>query len=379
MTNRPWMKFYPENWRADPTLRMCSLAARGLWIEMICLMHEAPTRGDLIVSGQKVLGCQLAALVGAPVDETEALLSELEAAGVFSRDDEGTIYSRRMRRDEKKSAIGKGHGKDGGNPDIRRGTVPKERRVRPYRRSDSPAKTKRIFERSDGNCHWCEKTLDTENYKIDHIVAVRDGGTNDENNLVASCSDCYGRRAMLVDSDLNPKDNSDTNPYIDSSLLVSNSKKEFSKTPRTREARGPYAFEGSTIRLTQKDFDTWVKHFPHLSLAAELEGLDHWAGEQGKRWFQAVSGALAKREREVKTSLLREQANKPTIQQRFEGEVIPPKDDKVALARLAVGRRNQRWPRDRWGPAPGEDGCLIPEHLIVDEVDLGWDEWGDDG
>lgn len=37
----PWLKFYPTDWRSDPALKMCSLAARGLWIEMIALMHEA--------------------------------------------------------------------------------------------------------------------------------------------------------------------------------------------------------------------------------------------------------------------------------------------------------------------------------------------------
>jgi hypothetical protein len=62
--NRPWMKFYPSDWRADPALRMCSIAARGLWIEMICLMHEAAPRGSLRVNGQAVSEGQLAALAG---------------------------------------------------------------------------------------------------------------------------------------------------------------------------------------------------------------------------------------------------------------------------------------------------------------------------
>jgi hypothetical protein len=47
----PWMKFYPADWRSDPMLRLCSLAARGLWAEMICLMHEAEPYGSLLVNG----------------------------------------------------------------------------------------------------------------------------------------------------------------------------------------------------------------------------------------------------------------------------------------------------------------------------------------
>ncbi|ANB33251.1 hypothetical protein M2324_003640 [Rhodovulum sulfidophilum] len=43
----PWLKFYTSDWRSDPGLRMCGLAARGLWVEMICLMHEATLEGDI--------------------------------------------------------------------------------------------------------------------------------------------------------------------------------------------------------------------------------------------------------------------------------------------------------------------------------------------
>ena len=50
----PWMKFYPSDWRADPALRMCSLGARGLWAEMMCIMHEAEPYGCLLVNGQAI-------------------------------------------------------------------------------------------------------------------------------------------------------------------------------------------------------------------------------------------------------------------------------------------------------------------------------------
>lgn len=50
--SHPWMKFYPADWRADPGLRMCSgCCARGMWMEMLCLMHEAMPRGFLKLAG----------------------------------------------------------------------------------------------------------------------------------------------------------------------------------------------------------------------------------------------------------------------------------------------------------------------------------------
>ncbi|KKK83931.1 hypothetical protein LCGC14_2788450, partial [marine sediment metagenome] len=39
-SRRPWMKWNPSNRRADQAVQSCSLAARGLWLEMLGLMHE---------------------------------------------------------------------------------------------------------------------------------------------------------------------------------------------------------------------------------------------------------------------------------------------------------------------------------------------------
>lgn len=114
----PWLKFYPTDWRSDPKLRMCGLAARGLWIEMISIMHEASPYGHLLVSGLAPTDAQLAVLVGTSPDQIPALRGELESAGVFSRTREGVIYSRRMTRVAKKSAVAKKNGKNGGNPTL---------------------------------------------------------------------------------------------------------------------------------------------------------------------------------------------------------------------------------------------------------------------
>lgn len=133
MTAAPWLKFYPADWRADPALRVCSLAARGLWMEMLCVMHEAEPRGHLLVNGQPVTERQLAALVGVTQRELASLLSELESSGVFSRDGE-TIFSRRMLRDTEKAARDKANGKTGGHPDLKRGVNPN--RPRPVNGED---------------------------------------------------------------------------------------------------------------------------------------------------------------------------------------------------------------------------------------------------
>lgn len=120
---RPWLKFYPNDWRSDPALRSCSVAARGLWMEMICVMHEATSRGDLTIGNLPVSPRQLASISGVPLKEANRLLDELEAAGVFSRNGE-IIYSRRMKREEEKAERDKANGALGGNPQVKGGVNP---------------------------------------------------------------------------------------------------------------------------------------------------------------------------------------------------------------------------------------------------------------
>lgn len=62
---------------------------------------------------------------------------------------------------------------------------------------------------------------------------------------------------------------------------------------------GPYVFEAGVIRLKQADFDRWKRAFPNINLEGELVALADWAGQpaQKPKWFAAVSGALAKRDR----------------------------------------------------------------------------------
>lgn len=118
MTSNPWMKFYPTDWQSDPRLRMCGPAARGLWIEMLCVMHDAKPYGHLLVNGEAPTDSQLAVLTGILPSQLPDLLGELGKAGVFSKTAKGVIFSRRLVRDEKRSRIASTNGSAGGNPTL---------------------------------------------------------------------------------------------------------------------------------------------------------------------------------------------------------------------------------------------------------------------
>jgi hypothetical protein len=118
MPKLPSFQFYPGDWLKDPAVRSVSIAARGLWIDMLCLMHESPRRGYLQhETGSPVNAEQLARMTGCSTVQVESLLSELDNVGVFSSAERGVIYSRRMVRDEKKRLLCSEAGrKGGGNP-----------------------------------------------------------------------------------------------------------------------------------------------------------------------------------------------------------------------------------------------------------------------
>lgn len=115
---RPSFQFYPGDWLRDAALRACSVQARGLWMDMLCFMHEGSPYGYLKVNQKIIQADSLAAMVGLPLKETRQYLEELLQAGVYSVDETGTIYSRRMLKDEHKRSVRAEAGSKGGNPNL---------------------------------------------------------------------------------------------------------------------------------------------------------------------------------------------------------------------------------------------------------------------
>ena len=129
-----WRKWFWCDWRGDVRLRFCSLAARGLWAEMLAIMDEAKPVGYLVDDAGKPLSArQLAVQAAAPGGESEVvkLLDELETAGVFSRNGANVIYSRRVVRDEVRASRNRENGRFGGNPDLMENQGVTDRSVNP--------------------------------------------------------------------------------------------------------------------------------------------------------------------------------------------------------------------------------------------------------
>lgn len=109
MSNHRYSKFWWQDWQGDSSLRSCGLAARGLWMELLCVAHSGTPVGHVTLNGRPATNRQLAAIVGSSEKEVARLIAELEDAGVFSRTATGEIFSRRMVRDADKSDEGAAH------------------------------------------------------------------------------------------------------------------------------------------------------------------------------------------------------------------------------------------------------------------------------
>lgn len=98
----PYQQVYWDNYVNHKPLRLCSLAARGLWPDILAICWDAKPRGHFLINGTQPTTAQLANIAGIAIDLVAPALAELEAKGVFSRTDAGVIYCRRMVNDEAK-------------------------------------------------------------------------------------------------------------------------------------------------------------------------------------------------------------------------------------------------------------------------------------
>lgn len=97
MGKAPAFQFYVRDWLADPQLRMASASTRGIWIDLLCYMWEAPVRGE--ISGTHE---ELRRLLNVDNDVYNLWITEaekLQFCTVIIRDKNVIVQNRRMFRD----------------------------------------------------------------------------------------------------------------------------------------------------------------------------------------------------------------------------------------------------------------------------------------
>ena len=89
MSDKYWFPFYTKDWQSNPELKMVSFDAKGLWIELLCMIYKADDGGKLTINGNPPTPEMLSRLLR---KGGMTLLKELESAGVYKIKD-GAIYS----------------------------------------------------------------------------------------------------------------------------------------------------------------------------------------------------------------------------------------------------------------------------------------------
>jgi hypothetical protein len=102
-----WSKFWWADHQGDPKLGPCSLAARGLWMELLCIMHSATPAGYLLINDKQPTNAKLALIARCSGRQLVKLLQELGDAGVYYKTAEGTIYCKRMVKDAEATEMGR--------------------------------------------------------------------------------------------------------------------------------------------------------------------------------------------------------------------------------------------------------------------------------
>ena len=181
----PAFQFYPGDWRKDLAIRSLDYFERGVWFEILCLMHESNERGVLVMNGVPMSDHLLARLLGLDlVTLNNTLCTLLNFGAARRRDHDSAIFSKRMVEDEKLCKIRRQSGKLGGNP-----TLLKQNRTTPVNQSPTPSSSSSSSTMDNKDAHAILNYLNDKaerNYRpvpanLTLIAArLNDGATVDE-------------------------------------------------------------------------------------------------------------------------------------------------------------------------------------------------------
>ena len=110
----PAIQFYVGDWRKDPGVQALDYETRGVWVEILCLMHESSDRGRLVLpDGRPFPDEGIARNLGLDLFAWQAKRRLLIDYGVASEKD-GVLYNRRMVKDERLRDLRAAAGRKGG-------------------------------------------------------------------------------------------------------------------------------------------------------------------------------------------------------------------------------------------------------------------------
>jgi len=112
-------QFVPSDWMGDRLLRLCSLETRGLWIDILCVMHMSEERGYLTLKGEILDEKMLQKMLNVSTKKFQFCFQELVHFEIIKKDEKGRYFSKSMVENERISKKRRASGKLGGNPKLK--------------------------------------------------------------------------------------------------------------------------------------------------------------------------------------------------------------------------------------------------------------------
>lgn len=316
MAEMPWAKFFWSDWESDESLDLCSLAAQGLWMRMLCIAAKADPVGHVVINGRPLEVVDIAKLAGSTESECAPLLSELERNGVFSRTRKGVIYSRRMVRDVKKIKIAKKNGKKGGNPNL------KSKRATSGKQTRNP--------KSDNQAPNPPDNQGVENQdKLKKLEARSQKLDNTTSSVVPRPREAADDDFEKLDRKLRAIPGIERHPVATDPVIA------------------------TIWNLAQAGY-----HVDHAIIPAVTAQVAKAKPGKIKSWAYFVARIVESAQAH----------NTPP----------PVTDDTTWVKRIDFGRRRSEWDA-KWGPMPNQPGSIVPAHLVQPTDGAGWKLWQPEG
>ena len=117
MSNKlPSFQFYPGDWKRDSGVQALNAEERGIWFEILMLMHDSEQRGKLMLNGKPYPIDAIANIANSEKAKVNLAITKILTYGVAEIDAGGFIFNRRMLRDESFRMSRVFNGKKGGRP-----------------------------------------------------------------------------------------------------------------------------------------------------------------------------------------------------------------------------------------------------------------------
>lgn len=212
---RPSFQFYPGDWSSNPNLKRCTFAEKGIWLEVLCLMHDQPEYGVLrwplkeIAEAVKCRVADLQALQRKDVlkGHDQELVEPFIYVPRSGRKDGEPVtlvpaqagplwYSSRMVKDEYVRANAGASTRFGAETITAPAAAPKKSAPM----TDRAKLRIRVLEKTGGSCYHCDTKLG-EVWEIDHLMPRSKGGRHTFANMVPSCVACNQDKSDTLPDD----------------------------------------------------------------------------------------------------------------------------------------------------------------------------------